>query len=262
VVPYLDSLKRVSVRISGIVDLSTVDWPSRVCSVVFFSGCNFRCPFCQNGKLVDPNYGKSLEVEEVVKLIMRSKPLIEGVVVTGGECTLQPEGLVRLCQRLKEIGLIVGIDTNGSMPHVLNRLLQEKLVDRVAIDVKAPLEPKIYEGVAGLPGRGEDVVKSIDRSLNLLLESGIEVEARFLVVPSMTSDANYVREVAEKVRRATRFVIQQFRPEADLLDSSLKRLKAPTRQELLALARIALELGLSNVYIRTREHGLEKVKEG
>jgi len=259
-VPYLDDLKRISVRIGGIVDLSTVDWPSRICSVIFFSGCNFKCPYCQNGRLVDPNYGKCLEVEEVVKLVMRSRPLIEGVVISGGECTLQPEGLAGLCRRLKEVGLIVGIDTNGSMPHVLEGLLQEGLVDRVAIDVKAPLEPKVYEEVVGLPGRGENVVKSVEKSLNLLLKSSVEVEARFLAVPGMTNNANYVREVAKKVRGVARFIIQQFRPEADLLDPSFKKLKPPARQELLELARVALEEGLSNVYIRTREHGLEKVK--
>lgn len=255
---YLSDLKKISVRIGGIVDLSTVDWPSRTCSVVFFSGCNFRCPYCQNGKLIDPNYGKRLEVEEVVKLVMRGRPLIEGVVITGGECTLQSEGLTYLCQKLKEVGLIVGVDTNGSMPHVLNRLLQERLVDRVAIDVKAPLEPKIYEEVVGLPSRGEDVVKSVERSLDLLLKSGVEVEVRFLAVPNMTNNVNYVREVAREVRGVTRFVIQQFRPDADLLDPSLKKVRPPTRQELLALAQVALEEGLSNVYIRTREGGLEK----
>lgn len=259
-VPYLDNLKKVSIRIGGIVDLSTVDWPSRICSVIFFSGCNFRCPYCQNGKLVDPNYGKCFKVEEVVKLVMRSRPLIEGVVVSGGECTLQPEGLASLCRRLKEVGLIVGIDTNGSTPHVLDGLLQEGLIDRVAIDVKAPLEPKVYEEVVGLPGRGENVVKSIERSLNLLLKSSIEVEARLLVVPNVTNNANYVREIAKKVRGVTRFIIQQFRPEADLLDPSFRRLRPPTRQELLELAQVALEEGLSNVYIRTREHGLERVR--
>lgn len=257
---YLDDLKRASVRIGGIVDLSTVDWPSRICSVIFFSGCNFKCPYCQNGRLVDPNYGKCLEIEEVVKLVMRGRPLIEGVVISGGECTLQPEGLVGLCRKLKEVGLIVGIDTNGSMPHVLEGLVQEGLVDRVAIDVKAPLEPKVYEEVVGLPGQGENVVKSVERSLSLLLKSSVEVEARFLVVPNMTNNANYVREVAKKVRGVTRFIVQQFRPEVDLLDPSFKRLRPPARQELLELARVALEEGLSNVYIRTREHGLEKVK--
>jgi pyruvate formate lyase activating enzyme len=259
VVPYLDDLKKSGIRIGGIVDLSTVDWPSRICSVVFFSGCSFRCPYCQNGKLVDPNYGRWLEIEEVVKLIMRSRPLVEGVVMTGGECTLQPEGLAHLCQRLKEVGLLVGIDTNGSMPNVLDGLLREGLVDRVAIDVKAPLEPKIYEEVVGLPGRGGDVVESVRRSLDLLLKSGVEVEARFLVVPNMTNNADYVREVARKVRGAAKFVIQQFRPEGDLLDPSLKRLRPPTRRELLTLAQVALEEGLSNVYIRTREYGLERV---
>lgn len=257
----MENSRKLKIRIGGIVDVSTVDWPSRLCNVVFFSGCNFKCPYCQNGKLVDPNYGKSLEVDEVVKMVLRSKPLIEGVVLSGGECTLQVEGLIGLCERLRESGLSVGIDTNGSMPHVLEELLERKLVDRVAIDVKAPLDPRIYGEVVGLPSQGDVIVKDVKRTLELLLKSKIEVEARFLAVPTITCNADYVREVARKVRGATRFVIQQFRPEADLLDSSLKRLKPPTRQELLALAHIAMEEDISEVYIRTKEHGIEKVKK-
>lgn len=256
----MEGSKKLKIRIGGIVDISTVDWISRICNVVFFSGCNFKCPYCQNGKLVDPSYGKSLEVDEVVKVVLRSNPLIEGVVLTGGECTLQAEGLISLCEKLRESGLSVGIDTNGSMPHVLEELLGKGLVDRVAIDVKAPLDPKIYGEVVGLPSQGDIVVKAVKKTLDLLLKSGVEVETRFLAVPTMTCNVDYVKEVARRVRGATRFMIQQFRPEVDLLDPSLKRLKPPTRQELLALARIAIEEGVSEVYIRTKENGLEKVK--
>ncbi|MEM4576977.1 MAG: anaerobic ribonucleoside-triphosphate reductase activating protein [Candidatus Nezhaarchaeales archaeon] len=248
------------VKIGGIVDVSTVDWPLKICNVVFFSGCNFRCPFCQNGRLVDPSYGKVLEVDEVIKLVLRSKPLIDGVVISGGECTLQAEGLIDLCRELKRKSLSVGIDTNGSIPNVIEELLKEQLVDRVAIDIKAPLDPKIYERVIGLMGQGEAIVSNIGKSLDLLLRSNIEVEARFLAVPGLTCNVDYVREVARRVRGVTRLVIQQFRPEAELLDPSLKSLKSPTRQELITMANAAIGEGLSNVYIRTREHGFEKVK--
>ncbi|MEM0232450.1 MAG: anaerobic ribonucleoside-triphosphate reductase activating protein [Candidatus Nezhaarchaeales archaeon] len=251
---------KLKVRIGGIIDISTIDWLSRICNVVFFSGCNFKCPYCQNGKLVDPNYGRSLEVDEVVREVLRSKPLIEGVVLSGGECTLQAEGLINLCEKLRRSGLRIGIDTNGSIPHVVEELLKRGLIDRVAIDIKAPLDPKLYGEVVGLPGQGDVIVRSVERTLELLLRSRIEVEARFLAVPTITCSTGFVREVAKKVRKATRFVIQQFRPEANLLDPSLKRLKSPTRQELLKLAFAAMEEGVSEVYIRTKEHGLEKVK--
>ncbi|MDH5815985.1 MAG: anaerobic ribonucleoside-triphosphate reductase activating protein [Candidatus Nezhaarchaeota archaeon] len=256
----MENSSKLKIRIGGIIDISTVDWPSKICTVVFFSGCNFRCPYCQNGKLVDFSYGKSLEINEIVRAVLRSKPLIEGVVLSGGECTLQAEGLINLCKELRKSDLSIGIDTNGSMPHVLEELLERRLVDRVAIDVKAPLEPKIYGEVIGLPGQGDVVVRNVERTLELLLKSGIEVEVRFLAVPTMTCSTDYVREVAKKTRGATRFVIQQFRPEADLLDPSLKRLRPPTRQELLTLAFTAMEEGASEVYIRTREHGLEKFR--
>jgi len=253
-------LKRAKVRIGGIVDISTVDWPSKVCSVVFFSGCNFRCPYCQNGKLINANYGREFEVDDIVKLVLRSKPLIEGVVITGGECTLQPEGLMELCRNLKKHGLNVGIDTNGSKPEVIESMIKEGIIDRVALDVKAPLDPKIYEQVTGLPGHGEDIVMKIEKTLNILLSSSIEVEARVLIVPNLMYDVDHVKMIAKKVKGVTRLVLQQFRPEADLLDPSLKSLKPPTRQELLIRAKAALDEGIENVYIRTREHGFEKVK--
>lgn len=248
------------VKIGGVIDISTVDWPSKICNVVFFSGCNFRCPYCQNGKFVDPSYGKFLEVNEVINLVLRSKPLIDGVVISGGECTLQAEGLIDLCRELKRRNISVGIDTNGSIPNVIEELLKEQLVDRIAIDVKAPLDPNIYERVIGLIGQGETVVSNVEKSLDLLLRSNIEVEARFLAVPGLTCNVDYAREVARRVRGVTRFVIQQFRPEAELLDPSLKSLKPPTRQELITMANAAIVEGLSNVYIRTREYGLERVK--
>ncbi|MHC1601577.1 MAG: anaerobic ribonucleoside-triphosphate reductase activating protein [Candidatus Nezhaarchaeales archaeon] len=253
-------MKKAKVRIGGIVDISTVDWPSKVCSVIFFSGCNFGCPYCQNGKLVDANYGREFEVDDMVKLVLRSKPLIDGVVITGGECTLQSEGLMELCRNLKKHSLNVGIDTNGSMPEVVESMIKENVIDRVALDVKAPLDPKIYEKVIGLPGHGEDIVKKVEKTLNILLNSSIEVEVRILIVPNLMDDVNHVKMIAKRVKGVTRLVIQQFRPEADLLDPSLKALKPPTRQELLIRARAALDEGVENVYIRTRENGLERVK--
>ncbi|RLF20014.1 MAG: anaerobic ribonucleoside-triphosphate reductase activating protein [Thermoprotei archaeon] len=250
----------IEVRIGGLVDLSTVDWPSKLCSVVFFSGCNFRCPFCQNAKLIDPSYGKLMSVSDLVKLVERGKPLIEGVVITGGECTLQLEGLVELCRALKERGLGVGIDTNGSNPKAIERLLEEKVVDRVAIDVKAPLKPEVYERVVGLPGHGNEVVTALERSLDALLRSPIEVEVRTLIVPGLVDQPEQVKEVAKRVKGCTRLVLQQFRPEAELLDPSFKSIKAPERVLLLALAKVALREGIENVCIRTKEGGLERVR--
>ena len=252
------------VRIGGIVDISTVDWTSKVCSVIFFSGCNFKCPYCQNSKLIDINYGREVEVDDLVNYVLKSKMLIEGVVITGGECTLQLEGLKSLCRKLKEQGLGVGIDTNGSNPKAIRELLEEGLIDRVALDVKAPLEePNVYEKVVGLPGQGEVVVNRVEETLDILLAiKNLEVEVRVLVVPTLMDDDQYIKLIARRVKGATRLIIQQFRPEADLLDQTLKAAKPPSRQELIHKAKIALDEGVENVFIRTRENGLERVKKG
>lgn len=243
----------------GIIDLSTVDWPLKVCSVIFFSGCNFRCPFCQNGKLVDASYGREIEVRSLVNLILKSKPLIDGVVITGGECTLQREGLIELCRELRRQGLEVGVDTNGSTPEVIELLLEENIINRVALDVKAPLDSKAYEKAIGLPGHGERVIKEVEKTLDILLRSNVEVEVRTLIVPGFLDDVDSIRMIARRIVGVTKFVIQQFRPEADLLDQSLKSMRPPTKQELLIMAKAALSEGVKNVYIRTRENGLERV---
>ncbi|MDI9619716.1 MAG: anaerobic ribonucleoside-triphosphate reductase activating protein [Candidatus Nezhaarchaeota archaeon] len=250
------------VRIGGIVDLSTVDWPFNLCSVVFFSGCNFRCPYCQNAKLVDPSYGKLVDVDEVVKEVSRNKGLIDGVVISGGECTLQLDALIKLSRSLKGSNLKVGIDTNGSTPEAVEELIKEGLLDRVALDVKAPLNPEIYGKVIGLPQSGDEVVRRVEKTISALLKAGIEVEVRVLVVPGLMDGLDNVRRIARTVKYATRLVIQQFRPEADLLDGGLKSLKPHSRVELIAKARAALSEGVKNVYVRTREGGLEKVGRG
>jgi len=250
----------VKVRLGGIVDTSTVDWYGKVSMVVFFAGCNFRCPFCQNASLIPMGSGKAVSLEYVLDRVRTNRFLLDAVCVTGGEPTLQAEGLMELCRLVKSEGLLTSLDTNGSRPEVVEALVSEGLLDRVALDIKGPLNPDVYGRVIGLPGRAGSVLEKVLKTVEALRGTDIVVELRTTVVPGMLDWVEAVREIAKFVSRyGFAYSLQQFSPMGDLLDPSLKSVKPPSREELRELARVALEEGVSEVYVKTREYGLERV---
>lgn len=245
-----------TLRLGGVLDLSTVDWPGRPCAVVFLAGCNFRCPFCQNSSLMPPDSGELVSVEAVKEGLRAASMLVDALHITGGEPTLQPLGLEALCRAAKEIGMAVGINTNGSNPHVLERLLREGLVDHIAIDVKAPLNPDSYARAAGVDGGW--AVELVRRSLEMLGRSRAVIEVRTTVVPGLI-DKEEVASIVSQLPRHDYYVLNQFVPSESVPDPALRKAAATPRVKLIELAKEALRRGAFNVYIRTREAGLEKV---
>lgn len=243
-------------RLGDVLDLSTVDWPGRPCAVVFLAGCNFRCPFCQNSALVPMEAGREVSVEAVKERLRRALMLVNALHVTGGEPTMQPLGLEALCRAAKEIGMDVGVNTNGSNPSVLETLISGGLVDHVAIDVKAPLDPAAYAKAAGVDGGW--AVKQVERSLKVLSSSRVVLEVRTTVVPGLI-DKEEVASIVSQLPRHDFYVLNQFVPSESVLDPSFRRASATPRAKLVELAREAVRRGAANVYIRTREGGLEKV---
>jgi pyruvate formate lyase activating enzyme len=195
-------------QIKGLVKVSIVDYPGRVATVVFVGGCSFRCPYCHNADLVlRPEGLPDIEVGEVFQLLAERRGFVDGVVITGGEPTLQVD--LDFVRKVKALGLAVKLDTNGYHPHSLRRLLQEGLLDYVAMDVKGPLEK--YSLVAGRQvdtGRLED-------SIQLVLSSEIEHEFRTTVVPGMIAVED-VDAIAQLIAGARWYVLQQFRPSVTL----------------------------------------------
>ncbi len=191
-------------QIKGLVKTSIVDYPGRIATVLFTGGCNFRCPYCHNADLVlRPESLPDVGMGEVFELLAERQGFVDGVVVTGGEPTLQA-GLEDFMRELKNRGLAVKLDTNGYRPGVLRRLLHERLLDYVAMDVKSPLEK--YTLAAG---RMIDT-KRIKESIQLLLSSGIEYEFRTTIVPGMVTVED-VRAIAQLIAEARRYFLQQFR---------------------------------------------------
>ena len=247
-------------RLGGITDVSTVDWYGNVSLIVFFAGCNFRCPYCQNSGLIPVGSGEEVEPDVLRRRIEINLSLLDAVVFTGGEPLLQPDGVLEAAELVKGFGLKLMLDTNGSLPKVAERLLEAGLVDRGAIDVKAPLSAEDYGRVIGLPRLGAEMAEDVRRTLELCNDRGVEVEARTTVAPTLSDDPEFIRRIASSIRGlCDDYYLQQFDNTGDVLSPRLKELKPPDRETMMLLADAALGEGVRNVYIKTRELGLERI---
>ncbi|MBN1179401.1 MAG: anaerobic ribonucleoside-triphosphate reductase activating protein [Anaerolineae bacterium] len=216
----------------GWVRTSLIDYPEHIATVLFTGGCNFRCPMCHNADLVlRPAELPALHEEAVWELLARRSGLLDGVVLTGGEPTLQND-LLPFIRRVREYGLDVKLDTNGYRPDVLEALLQEGLLDYVAMDVKSP--PEKLAHLTGVPGI---VRERIDRSIDLLRSGRIAYEFRTTVVPGLLVEDD-IEAIASWVAGATRYALQQFRT-LNTLDPALEHVSPYSTDVLHRMAKRA-----------------------
>jgi len=219
-------------ELKGWVRTSLIDYPDHIATVLFTGRCNFRCPMCHNADLVlHPDALDDLSQEEVWGFLSRRAGLVDGVVITGGEPTVQP-GLGPFLRRLRAMGLDVKLDTNGYRPDVLAASLEEGLVDFVAMDVKAP--PGKYSLLTGVPGL--DMAR-LERSIALLRDGDIPYEFRTTVVPGLLAEED-VEAITRWIAGAERYVLQQFRP-LGTLDPVLERVSPYPLERLQEMAERA-----------------------
>lgn len=181
-----------------------VDFPGHLAAVVFAQGCNFRCGYCHNPELVDPHARFDYDAEQALSDLSRRKKLIEGVVVTGGEPTIYPR-LAEFLEKIKELGFLVKLDTNGSNPGLLWELLRAQLVDYVAVDIKT--SPGRYSLVSASPDMGE----LVSESARWVMLATIPYEFRTTCVPGIVGEEDF-REILSLVRGAGKYCLQQFNP--------------------------------------------------
>lgn len=220
-------------NLQGWVRTSLIDYPGHIASVLFTAGCNFRCPMCHNAELVlDAPALPALSEDEVWSYLAKRAGKVSGLVLSGGEPTLQPD-LLPFLRQARARDLAIKLDTNGYRPDVLAALLDEGLLDYVAMDIKAP--PSKYAQLSGVP----DIdLTRIERSVALLRGAGVRYEFRTTVVPGLL-DGDDVDTIARWIHGAPCYVLQQFRG-ADVLDASLRGVRAydaATFEALAALAR-------------------------
>lgn len=204
--------------VAGVIPVSMVDWEGKLAAIIFLSGCNLRCPYCHNPELVTKNHVPAIPWEKVVDQLSEKKGWVDGVVITGGEPTID-EDLETMIAALREIGLPVKLDTNGTRPEVVKDLLDKSLIEFLALDLKASFAG--YDGVTRVKGQADKVRKTIE----YVLASGIDHEFRTTVVPGFV-DANDILEMAEYLaaRGAKRYFLQQFNPKI-VLEPSVEMIK-------------------------------------
>ena len=191
-------------RFAGIQKTSLIDYPDRVATVLFTSGCNLRCPYCHNGELVHNYAGPFIEEDEIIETLVERKHYVDSVVVTGGEPTIHA-GLPVFLARLKENGFNVKLDTNGFNPDTLRACLP--FVDYIAMDVKTAPDKYSELGASSL----EPLVECIE----IIKTSGVDYEFRCTAVPGFV-EAMTINEIGELVKDSKLFIFQQFRPEKTL----------------------------------------------
>lgn len=183
-------------------------------------------------------------------------PLVNSIVLTGGEPLLQPKACLELLRRAKKLGLGRGIETNGTNPKALKKILPH--LDLIAVDIKAPLaDPVLYSKMAGCEV-SEETLQKIKESLMIAIGSDAETEARTTIVPTLNDRSDVIVEIAIDVRGVDRYRLQQFR-KARTLDPNFKNMPEPSRKDLIKLARVAKQQGLADVRVLTMDGGLEIV---
>ncbi|WP_069649915.1 anaerobic ribonucleoside-triphosphate reductase activating protein [Caloranaerobacter ferrireducens] len=211
----------------GLQKSSFIDYPDKICTVLFTGGCNFRCPFCHNSSLVK-NEGEFILERDILEFLKNRKKMVDAVCISGGEPTLQ-KGLVSFIKKVKDIGYLVKLDTNGTNPNVIEKLLDLRLIDYIAMDVKAPLSK--YSSVAGVMVD----INSIQESIRLLKNSNIDYEFRTTVCKELLAQDD-ILEISKNISGARRYIIQNFKDRETVL-AGQGRFTSYSRQELLEIEK-------------------------
>ena len=190
-------------NIHGLQKMTLLDYPGKVACTVFLGGCDLRCPFCHNGDLLDQNAPALMDDQALLTFLSGRRGLLDGVALTGGEPLLRPD-LPALCRRIKALGYPVKLDTNGFHPGPLGALLEEGLVDYVAMDIKN--SPERYALTAG---RDTLDLGPLYESIGLLLEGNVDYEFRTTVVAELHDDDSFFG-IRDMIRGAGKYFLQQF----------------------------------------------------
>ena len=209
--------------------LTLLDYPGRTAATIFTHGCNFRCPFCHNAGLVVRPSESTIDEEEILGYLEKRKKLLDGICITGGEPLLQKD-ISDFIRKVKAIGYLVKLDTNGSNPDKLSELINEGIIDYVAMDIKNSLDK--YAITAGIP---QDIVPKIEKSVEVLLHSSIDYEFRTTVVREFHT-ADDIRAIGEWLRGSQHYYLQQFVDSGDLVGRNCHGHDALTLRAFLRIA--------------------------
>jgi pyruvate formate lyase activating enzyme len=208
-------------RLGGLQRSSLIDYPDKICAIVFTLGCNFRCPYCHNPELVEET-ADEISVENFFNFLKTRVGLLDAVTITGGEPTLHDD-LIQFITRIKELGFLVKLDSNGTRPEILKSIIDQKLVDYLAMDIKSPIEK--YENTVNRPVDTDKIKESIE----LLLGGKVQYEFRTTVIKSMLSIDDF-HEIGKMIKGANQYYLQRF-VSTKILNPAFKRKTTYSEEE-------------------------------
>lgn len=215
----------------GLNKFTLIDYPGKTAALVFTIGCNFRCPYCHNPELVDETVEKTFQEQEILEFLKSRIGLIEALVITGGEPTIHGEDLIQFIRKVKDLGFLVKLDSNGTNPNFLRDVIRERLVDYIAMDVKSPIDT--YYKVANMPVD----TKAVRESIRLLKENVVDYEFRTTLIKILTPKEDVIK-ILKDIEGAKNYYLQRFIP-TKILNPQFLRKTTYDEEELLELKSIA-----------------------
>ena len=223
--------------IHGLQKMTLLDFPEHVACTVFLGGCDLRCPYCHNFELVDGTAEPVMDEEELFAFLKKRQGLLDGVAITGGEPLLRPD-LDSFIKKIREMGYLIKLDTNGCHPDALQKLFSQGLVDYIAMDIKnSPTRYSITTGISDIK------MENIEKSISLIMNSGIDYEFRTTVVKEFHNEEDF-HEIGKMIKGAKAYYLQQFVERDTVPDGGLH---SPSEEEM------ALFLGIVKDYVPSAE---------
>lgn len=228
-------------RIAGLEKLTLIDYPGKIAAIVFTHGCNLRCEYCHNPELVirEPNQEELFDEEKILKFFQSRIGKLDAIVITGGEPLIY-DGLEEFVSKVKDMGYLVKLDTNGLLPDKLSEIIKKGIIDYIAMDIKYP--EKDY-----VTFTGQNALEKVKRSIKLIMDSGLDYEFRTTYVKGIHNTDSSIA-IGEMINGAKQYYIQNFRP-GKTINPTLSAQNSFTEKELNIL-RKNIQPFVSNVEIR------------
>lgn len=222
--------------ISGFQKLTLLDYPTKLSAIIFTQGCNFKCSYCQNSDLIGKN-DSLISENEIFEYLIKRRKVLDGVVISGGEPTIHKD-LKPFIQKIKNLGFLIKLDTNGSNPKILKELIDEKLIDYVAMDIKNTFDK--YEDVI----KTKTNIDKLKESIEILKKSDIDYEFRTTIIKNF-HDLKTIYKLCKMVS-GSKYYLQNFEDSERVLD---KELIPFSKEELIDIQK-KVSSKFSNVYVR------------
>ncbi len=210
-------------KIGGLQETSLMDYPDKISAIIWTVGCNFRCPFCYNIDLVTGK-AESKKEQEIFDFLEKRKGMLEALTITGGEPFLQKD-LKEFVKKVKDMDYLIKIDTNGTFPDKLKDMLDEKLIDYVDMDVKAPKDK--YNKLAGV----KTDIKKIEETIDIIKNSNVKYEFKTTFIPDLLDKEDIIK-IGKWLKGADKYFLQQFKSDTELVSEDYKN-KLPYPKEYL-----------------------------